>query len=166
MSIRSLQELFIRELSDLYNAERQLSRALPRLVIAAHDARLAESLEIHITETAAHLERLDLMVEALDVRLSRAKCAAIEVLIDDLRDIIDVIEIGSLRDIALLTGIQKLMHHQLAAHQILIALARRLDYRDALPALLGNLEEKTAADKRFDRLANQGTRRGGPAHAA
>lgn len=166
MPITSLQELFIHELSDIYNAEKRLMRDLPRLAGSVHDARLAESLAIHIAEAGAHVDRIDQVIETLDVWPRRGRCAAIEAMVEDLRDIVDVIDPGSLRDIALLAGIQRLIRHQVAAHGIVVTLARRLDYRDVLPALLHNLDEKTASDERLARLAAGSPQQNASMHAA
>ncbi len=156
MPFKSLQELFIHELSELYSADRQLSKALPRLLHATDDGQLSEALDLHMLELGNHLERIEHVMESLDVRPRRGKCAAIETLLEDLRDIVDVVPQGSLRDVALLAGLQKMTRYQSAAHAVIITLARKLDYRDVLPSLTCNLDEKNAADARFARLAGHG----------
>jgi ferritin-like metal-binding protein YciE len=156
MSIKTVQDLFIHELSDIYSAEKQLTKALPRLARAAEDEALAEGFRAHLAETEGQIERIDQVVELLDLRLKRIKCAAMEGLIEESKEIIDSIDEGPLRDAALIGGAQKVEHYEIAAYGTLAALAKQLGYKDALPLLLATLKEEKATDEKLTLLAEQG----------
>ncbi|MDG2538879.1 ferritin-like domain-containing protein [Dyella jiangningensis] len=155
-SITSITDLFIHELSDIYSAEKQLTRALPRLAHAASDAELSGAFQDHAEETQGQVDRIDRIVELLDIRLKRMKSVAMEGLIDEGRDMIDSIAKGPLRDAALIGGAQKVEHYEMAAYGTLCALARHLGYRDAIPLLEETLNEEKQTDKKLTAIAEQG----------
>lgn len=156
MAIKSIEELFIHELSDIYSAEKQLTKALPRLAKAAASDTLAAAFSAHLEETQGQIERIDQVVDVLDIRLKRIKCAAMEGLIEEGKEIIDTIDSGPLRDAALIGGAQKVEHYEIAAYGTLCALAKELGYKDALPLLLETLEEEKATDDKLTVLAEEG----------
>lgn len=156
MAVKSIEELFIHELSDIYSAEKQLTKALPRLAKAADDEGLAAAFETHLGETQGQIERIDQVVETLGIKLKRIKCAAMEGLVEEGKEVIEQIEAGPLRDAALIGGAQKVEHYEIAAYGTLAALAKQLGYRDALPLLLATLEEEKATDEKLTQLAEQG----------
>ena len=158
MAVKTLEDLFIHELSDIHSAERQLTRALPRLARAADNPALAAAFETHLEETRGQIERLDDVVELLDIRRKRIKCAAMEGLVEESRDIIDSIEQGPLRDAALIGGAQKVEHYEIAAYRTLCTLGRQLGYSAAVKLLEATLEEEQATDAILTRLAEPGTR--------
>lgn len=155
-SITSITDLFIHELSDIYSAEKQLTRALPRLAHAASNAELSCAFQDHAEETQGQVDRIDRIVELLDIRLKRMKSVAMEGLIDEGRDMIDSIAKGPLRDAALIGGAQKVEHYEMAAYGTLCALARHLGYRDAIPLLEETLNEEKQTDKKLTAIAEQG----------
>ncbi|PXV59616.1 Ferritin-like metal-binding protein YciE [Dyella jiangningensis] len=155
-SIKTIEELFVHELSDIYSAEKQLTRALPRLSRAASAEELSGAFQSHAEETQGQVERIDQVVEALQIRLKRMKCAAMEGLVEEGRDVIDSIAEGPLRDAALIAGAQKVEHYEIAAYGTLLALAKQLGYDDAIPLLKETLEEEKATDKKLTQLALQG----------
>jgi ferritin-like metal-binding protein YciE len=156
MTVKSIEELFIHELSDIYSAEKQLTRALPRLARAASEPELSAAFEAHLEETRGQVERIDQIVEKLDIKLKRIKCAAMEGLVDEAREVIDGVEPGPLRDAALIGGAQKAEHYEIAAYGTLAALAKNLGYKDALPLLLETLEEEKETDRKLSLLAEKG----------
>jgi len=156
MSVKNIQELFVHELSDIYSAEKQLTKALPKLARAAGNPALADGFTTHLEETQGQIERIDRIVEMLDIRLKRIKCAAMEGLVEEGKEIIDTIEAGALRDAALIGGAQKVEHYEIAAYGTLAALAKQLGYKDALKLLLETLQEEKATDEKLTMLAEQG----------
>ncbi|MET0331222.1 MAG: ferritin-like domain-containing protein [Dyella sp.] len=155
MSVKTLEELFIHELSDIYSAEKQLTKALPKLVRASTHPDLKEAFESHLQETLDQVERLDQVVEQLGIRLKRIKCAAMEGLVEEGKDVIDGVEQGPLRDVALIAGGNKVEHYEIASYGTLIALANQLGYDDAVPLLQVTLTEEKAADQKLTMLAKQ-----------
>lgn len=156
MAIKNLQDLFVHELSDVHSAERQMAKALPRLARAAENPDLSAAFQMHLEETTAQIERLDQVVELLDIRLKRIKCAAMEGLVEESKEVIDSIEKGPLRDAALIGGAQKVEHYEIASYGTLCALARQLGYDDAVKLLLLTLEEEKATDEKLTGLAEAG----------
>lgn len=156
MAVKTIEELFIHELSDIHSAERQMTKALPRLAHAATNPELVQAFETHLEETQGQIERLDKVVELLDIRLKRIKCAAMEGLVEESKEIIDAIPAGALRDAALIGGAQKVEHYEIAAYGTVCALAKQLGYTEALELLLETLEEEKATDSKLTLLAEQG----------
>ncbi len=156
MAIKSMEDLFIHELSDIYSAEKQLSKALPKMARACENPKLTEAFELHLEETMGQIERIDQMVEKLGVRLKRVKCAAMEGLVEEGKEIMDSVEKGPLRDAALIGGAQKVEHYEIASYGTLSALAKQLGYKDAIPLLQATLKEEKATDEKLTMLAEQG----------
>ncbi|MEN4904050.1 DUF892 family protein [Luteimonas sp. TWI1416] len=156
MAVKTLEELFIHELSDTHSAERQMAKALPRLVRAADNPALAAAFETHLEETTLQIERLDRVVELLDARLKRIKCAAMEGLVEESKDVIDSIDKGPLRDAALIGGAQKVEHYEIASYGTLCALAKQLGHTDAVKLLQETLAEEKATDEKLTLLAEHG----------
>lgn len=156
MAIKTLEDLFIHELSDVHSAERQISKALPRLARAAENPELRAAFETHLEETTGQIERLDRVVEMLGIRLKRIKCAAMEGLVEEGKEVIDSVEKGPVRDAALVGGAQKVEHYEIAAYGTLCALGKQLGYDDAVKLLLATLEEEKATDEKLTVLAESG----------
>ncbi|MBD9368426.1 DUF892 family protein [Xanthomonas sp. XNM01] len=166
MAIKTIEDLFVHELSDIYSAEKQLTKALPRLARAAANPMLSEAFTAHLEETNGQIERIDQIVEVLGIKLKRIKCAAMEGLVEEGKEIIDSIAEGPLRDAALIGGAQKVEHYEIAAYGTLAALAKQLNYTDALPLILETLEEEKATDGKLTQLAEQGGNEEAAAQAA
>lgn len=156
MSIETLEDLFVHSLSDIYSAEKQLTKALPRLARAAEDAALASAFEAHLEETQGQIERIDEVVDSLGIKLKRVKCAAMEGLVDEGKEVIDSIGKGAVRDAALIGGAQKVEHYEIACYGTLCALGNQLGYADAVALLAQTLEEEKATDRKLTKLAEQG----------
>jgi ferritin-like metal-binding protein YciE len=152
-AVKTLEDLFIHELSDIYSAEKQLTKALPKLARASSSPDLAAGFETHLEETQHQVERIDQVVEALGLRLKRVKCAAMEGLVEEGKEVIDSIEQGPLRDTALIGGAQKVEHYEIASYGTLIALANQLGYKQAIPLLQDTLKEEKATDEKLTLLA-------------
>jgi ferritin-like metal-binding protein YciE len=153
MAIKTIEDLFIHELSDIYSAEKQLTKALPKLARAASNPDLKAAFESHLEETVGQVERIDQIVELLDIRLKRIKCAAMEGLVEEGNEVIDEVEEGPLRDAALIGGAQKVEHYEIASYGTISAIAKQLGYTDAIPLLQATLKEEKAADEKLTLLA-------------
>ena len=156
MAVKTLEDLFVHELSDVHSAERQITKALPRLARAAENPELAAAFEAQLEETNGQVERRDQVVEQLGIRLKRIKCAAMEGLVEEGKEVIDTIPKGPVRDAALVGGAQKVEHYEIAAYGTLCALAKELGYTDALKLLKATLEEEKATDEKLTVLAESG----------
>jgi ferritin-like metal-binding protein YciE len=156
MTIKTLQDYFIHELSDIDSAEKQLAKALPRLSRAADDPDLVQAFEQHLEETRGQIERIDRIVDQLDIRLKRVKCQGMEGLVDEAREIIETVPQGPLRDAALIGGAQKAEHYEIASYGTLCVLARQMGHQDAAELLDQTLQEEKATDQKLTQLAEQG----------
>lgn len=156
MSIKTLNDLFIHALSDVYSAEKQLTRALPKLARAADQEDLANAFKTHLEETQGQIERLDKLVEVTpDVRIKRIKCLAMEGLIEEGQEIIDGIVAGPVRDAGLIAAAQKVEHYEIATYGTLCALAEKLGYTKAKNLLGETLEEEKSTNKKLTLIAEQ-----------
>jgi len=153
MAIKTLEDLFIHELSDIYSAEKQLTKALPRLARAATNPELVTAFETHLEETQGQVERIDQVVDVLGIKLKRIKCAAMEGLVEEGKEVIEEVEKGPVRDAALIGGAQKVEHYEIASYGTIAALAKQLGYKDALPLLLETLAEEKATDEKLTLIA-------------
>ncbi|KTF41138.1 ferritin-like domain-containing protein [Xanthomonas translucens] len=156
MAIKTIDDLFLHELSDIYSAEKQLSKALPKLARASTNPALRAAFETHLEETQGQIERIDLIVEKLELRLKRIKCAAMEGLVEEGKEVIESIEAGPVRDAALIGGAQKVEHYEIASYGTLAAMAKQLGKTDALKLLLETLQEEKSTDEKLTLLAEQG----------
>ncbi len=151
--ITTLQEAFIHELSDIYSAEKQLTKALPKMAKAATNADLAAGFTLHLEETQGQIERIDQIVEDLGIRLKRIKCLAMEGLVAEGQETIDEIEKGPVRDVMLIAGAQKVEHYEIASYGALIAVAKALGYDAAAKLLADTLAEEKATDTKLNGIA-------------
>ncbi|QSQ52893.1 ferritin-like domain-containing protein [Xanthomonas translucens pv. undulosa] len=156
MAIKTIDDLFLHELSDIYSAEKQLSKALPKLARASTNPALRAAFETHLEETQGQIERIDQIVEKLELRLKRIKCAAMEGLVEEGKEVIESIEAGPVRDAALIGGAQKVEHYEIASYGTLAAMAKQLGKTDALKLLLETLEEEKSTDEKLTMLAEHG----------
>jgi ferritin-like metal-binding protein YciE len=153
MKIESLEKLFVDELKDIYSAESQLIRALPKMAKAASSPVLREAFESHLEETKVQKERLDQIGEALDVRLTGKKCAAMEGLLEEGKEILEADGLPSLIDAALIAAAQRVEHYEISAYGTARALAQHLGYEDAAKLLDETIHEEGAADHKLTKIA-------------
>ncbi len=155
MTVKTLKDLFIHSLSDVYSAEKQLTRALPRLARSATTPELRQAFEQHLEETQGQIERIDRLVENNELRLKRVKCVAMEGLVEEGREQIDEIEKGAVLDAALIGAAQKVEHYEIATYGTLCALAKQLGMDEAAKLLDETLQEEKATDQKLSKLALQ-----------
>lgn len=153
MTRKSIPDLFLLELSDTYSAEKQMTRSLPKMARAASDPQLQAAFERHLEETQAQVERIDRIVEQLEVRIKRAKCHGMEAIIEEGKDLIELIDKGPVLDAALIGAAQKAEHYEIASYTTLCLLAEKLGYTAAAKLLQASLAEEQATDAKLGTLA-------------
>src|SRR5436190_11642040 len=116
MKMASLDELFQDQIKDLYNAETQLLKALPKMAKAASTDELREAFESHLEETRGHVERLEEIGSSLDLKLTGKKCKAMEGLVEEGSEVIDADGEESILDLALISAAQKVEHYEISAY--------------------------------------------------
>ncbi|HYD18109.1 MAG TPA: ferritin-like domain-containing protein [Patescibacteria group bacterium] len=153
MNVKSFEDLFIMELSDVYSAEKQLTKALKKMSKAASDEMLAEAFMMHLEETEGQVARIEELAKKEGLTLKRIKCEAMEGLIAEGQEAIDEVEEGPLLDVALIMAAQKVEHYEIAAYGSLVELSKLLGYADAEELLNETLEEEKATDVKLTEIA-------------
>lgn len=156
MPIKTMEDLFIHELSDTYSAEKQMSKALPKLAKAADNEQLAAAFEAHLEETQGQIERIEEVAQTLGIKLKRIKCEGMEGLVEEGKEAMEKVDEGPVRDAALIGSAQKVEHYEIAAYGTLCAMAKQLGYKDALRLLKTSLDEEKATDEKLTALAEGG----------
>jgi len=147
MGVKSFQELLVDELKDIYDAERRLVRALPKMIKGAHDPALRSALENHLTETEGHVDRLERCFEQLGEDPARKTCKAMEGLLDEGDSLLKESDDGRLRDAAIIAAAQKVEHYEIATYGTLRDWARQLGQNDIATTFQTTLDEEERADK-------------------
>lgn len=151
--IKTLEEAFIHGLSDIYSGEKQLIKALPKLAKAASNEELSEGLRNHLRETEGQVDRIEQIVDQLNLKLPRVKCKAMEGLIEEGQEVIEEIEEGPIRDVMLIVGGQKVEHYEIATYGCLVEMAKKLGFDEAAELLKKTLEEEKATDEKLNKIA-------------
>lgn len=153
MKLKTLEDLFIHELKDLYSAENQLVKALPKMAKAATNEDLKAGFEEHLEQTKNQVARLEEIAESRDYKLTGHKCKAMEGLIEEGSELIDEDAEDSVRDAGLIGAAQRVEHYEMAGYGTARALALCLGYDDAAEILGETLEEERATDEKLSELA-------------
>jgi ferritin-like metal-binding protein YciE len=148
-----LHELFLDELADVYNAEQQLTKALPKLAKAAETDELRETIEQHLEETEEHVSRLEQVAESLDETLKRKTCKAMKGLIEEGEDIVKEQKNSSALDAGIIAACQKVEHYEIASYGTLCAWAEQMGHDEALKLLRQTEEEEIASDEKLTEVA-------------
>jgi ferritin-like metal-binding protein YciE len=148
-----LQELLVDELKDLYSAENQIIKALPKMAKAASSPELKRAFERHLEETKRQVERLDQIGEALDVRMTGKKCKGMEGLIEEGKEIMSEDLEDDALDAGLIGAAQKVEHYEIAAYGTARAHANMLGLNKIAKLLQQTLDEEGATDKKLTQLA-------------
>ncbi|WP_025599985.1 YciE/YciF ferroxidase family protein [Burkholderia sp. WSM2230] len=152
---KTIDDLFVHMLSDIYSAEKQLTKALAKLSRAASDPQLSEAFRIHLEETQGQVERIDKVVETSGVKLKRMKCVAMEGLIEEGQELIDEIDKGPVLDAGLVAAAQKVEHYEIAAYGSLCAIGKQLGFTEGVNLLKETLEEEKATDMKLTEFAER-----------
>jgi ferritin-like metal-binding protein YciE len=151
----SLSDLFLKELQDLYAAEKQLLVALPQMADAAGSQDLQAAFREHLEETRTHLQRLDQVFEELNVQPERKPCKAMEGLICEAHAWIAGQPSPGVMDAGLIAVAQPIEHYEIAGYGCVRTYADLLGYRAIVPLLQTTLNEEGAADKKLTQLARR-----------
>jgi ferritin-like metal-binding protein YciE len=155
MAQEELKELYIDELRDLYNAENQLVKALPKMAKAAANEELRAGFEEHLEQTKGHVSRLEQIFEDLDEKPTGKKCAAMEGLVKEGSEMIGEDFEGPVKDAGLIGAAQRVEHYEIAAYGTVRAFAETLGEDKAVELLNQTLEEEKETDEKLTQLATQ-----------
>jgi ferritin-like metal-binding protein YciE len=152
----TLHDAFIEELRDVYDGERQLTKALAKLAKTATAPPLREAFESHLEETQGQIERLEQVFESLEEKVRGKHCEGIAGIIDEGKAIMEEDFDESTMDACLIAAGQRAEHYEIAAYGTLIAWARAMGHDEAVDLLQQNLDEEKAADEKLSGLAEGG----------
>lgn len=153
MKLDSLETLFVEELRDIYNAENQLVKALPKMAKRASSEELKQAFEEHLGQTKEHVERLEEIFEGLDKSAKGKTCKAMKGLVEEGSEILEEDGEGSVIDAALIAAAQKVEHYEIATYGTLRTWAEILDKSDAVESLQQTLDEEGEADHKLTEIA-------------
>lgn len=151
--IHSLEDLLIHEMKDLYDAEKRLVDALPKMQDAATDKQLRDAFRDHLQETKGHVKRLEDAFFTLNKEADRSTCDAMKGLISEGEEAITADAPGDVKDAALIAAAQRVEHYEMAGYGTARNLAQRLGHTSIADLLQKTLDEEGAADKKLTHLA-------------
>ncbi|HUS19755.1 MAG TPA: ferritin-like domain-containing protein [Terriglobales bacterium] len=153
MKMESLQELYIQGLKDLYSAEKQILKALPKMAKAASSDELREGFEEHLRETEAQVERLEQIFGELGVSPRGKKCVGMEGLIEEGKELMEEDAEPEVLDAGLIAAAQHVEHYEIAGYGCVRTYAELLGYKDAVKLLQKSLDEEGNTDKKLTAMA-------------
>ncbi len=154
MSLTNLQELYVEELKDLYSAEHQIMKALPKMAKAASSERLREAFNHHLDETQGQIERLDQIFQDLGKSPRGKKCMGMEGLIEEGSEILkEKGAASSVKDAGLISAAQRVEHYEIAAYGTVQSYAHMLGYEEQAQALQETLNEEGETDHKLTEIA-------------
>lgn len=152
MKIPTLNELLTDQLKDLYSAENQLIKALPKMAKAASDESLREAIENHLEETKGQVERLDRIAKLLGAKLTGKKCAAMEGLIEEGKEVLEAEAPEPIMDFGIIGAAQRVEHYEISGYGTARALAEHLGHSEVAQLLQETLDEESAADEKLTQV--------------
>jgi ferritin-like metal-binding protein YciE len=155
MADEGLKELYVDELKDIYNAETQLVKALPKLAKAADSDELRQGFEEHLEQTKGHVSRLEQIFKMLDESPKGKKCAGMEGLVEEGSEVLKEGLEGAVLDAALIGAAQRVEHYEIAAYGTVIAFAQTLGENDHASLLEETLAEEKETNEKLTELSRQ-----------
>ena len=156
MSADNLREALVEEIRDIYNAEKQLVKALPKMAKGAESEELREAFEEHLEETEGQVTRLERVFELLDEKPRGKHCAGMAGIVEEGSEKLQEDMEGSVLDACLIASAQKVEHYEIGAYGTAIAWAEALGLNEVVDVLNETLEEEKAADEKLSALAESG----------
>jgi len=151
--LESLKDLYIHELKDIYSAEKQITKALPKLIKAVNSKELKAGFQEHLEQTKKQITRLDTIFARLSENSSGPKCKGMEGLLEEGKDFSKEEAAPAVLDAGLIVGAQKVEHYEIAAYGSLCTFAGLLGYQEDLDLLKQSIEEEEATDKKLTQLS-------------
>jgi ferritin-like metal-binding protein YciE len=149
----TLHELLVEEIKDLYHAEKQLTKALPKMAKAATNDDLRDAFESHLEETREQVTRLEEVFAALDEKVKAKTCEGMQGIIEEGKELMQEDADGAVLDAGLIAAAQRVEHYEIGAYGTCVAWARLLGHDEAASLLEQTLEEEKAADEKLSALA-------------
>ena len=157
--IKTMDDLFVHTLRDIYYAEKQILKALPDMIAKATDAQLKQGFQAHLAETKGHVERVEQVFKMHGVDVKGVDCPAIDGIIDEAEEIAGDIDDKQVLDAALIAAAQAVEHYEITRYGTLVAWAKQLGRSDCASVLQKNLDEEKVADQKLTALAEKSVNR-------
>jgi ferritin-like metal-binding protein YciE len=151
--IKTLDDLFVHMLQDIYYAENQITKALPKMIDKAADPQLKQAFQTHLTETQGQIKRLEQVFQMHGQEVKAVKCAAMDGIIEEAQEIMGDADDDEVRDAAMLAAAQAVEHYEITRYGTLVAYAQQLGRSDCASVLQQNLDEEKATDRKLTALA-------------
>ena len=151
--IKTMDDLFVHTLRDIYYAEKQILKALPDMIQKASEPQLKQGFQVHLGETKNQVTRLEQVFRQHGHEPSGVDCPAIDGIIDEANDVAGEVEDKAVLDAALIAAAQAVEHYEITRYGSLIAWAKQLGRNDCAALLQENLDEEKAADRKLTSLA-------------
>jgi ferritin-like metal-binding protein YciE len=151
--IKTMEDMFVHGLQDIYNAENKITKALPKLIEQATNRDLSAGLKAHLEETKKQIERLERVFEKLGKKPSATDCPAIDGIIKEANETASEIDDKAVLDAAIVASSQAVEHYEIARYGTLIAWAEELGHDDVMRFLTTNLNEEKAANTKLNSIA-------------
>jgi len=153
MASKTFHEMFVDELRDLYSAENQITKALPKLIKAASNAELGRALTSHLDETRRQVDRLERIFDGLDESPKGKKCKGMEGLLEEGDEHVKEAAPGSRRDAVIIAAAQRVEHYEISGYGTARAWAEEMGHAEAVSLLARTLDEEAAADEKLTSIA-------------
>jgi len=153
--MKKLEDLFEHQLKDLYSAENQLIKALPKMQKAAHDSELKKAFEKHLEETKTHKKRLEEVCGELDIKPTGENCKAMQGLIEEAQEMIDEKADKEVKDAGLIAEAQRVEHYEISGYGTLVRYAKELGHTKIASKLQKTLDEEYKTDDALTALAEK-----------
>jgi ferritin-like metal-binding protein YciE len=151
--IKTMNDLFVHQLRDIYYAEKQLVNALSEMAEKATDGQLKQGFVTHLDETKMHVQRLDQVFQMVGAPVKAIDCPAIDGIIEEAEEVAGEVADKSVMDAALISAAQAAEHYEIARYGSLVAWAKQLGRNDCASVLQKTLDEEKATDQKLTRLA-------------
>ena len=151
--IKSLDDLFVHTLEDIYYAEQKITKALPKMIDKVTDPELKQGFQTHLAETKNQVKRLEKVFQMHGVPAKAVTCPAIDGIVDEADEILTDVRDSEVLDAAALAAAQAVEHYEIARYGTLIAWARQLGRNDCADVLKETLEEEKATDRKLTTIA-------------
>ena len=153
MKMDNLEKLWTEELKDLYDAEKQITEALPKMASKAETAELRQAFEEHLRQTEEHVRRLEETFEELDMGNPRKKCKGVQGLLTEGEEMMKEASDAMTRDAALIAAAQKVEHYEIAGYGTVVSYAQQLNYPEIAERLQQTLDEEQETDHKLTKIA-------------
>jgi ferritin-like metal-binding protein YciE len=157
--IKTMDDLFVHTLRDIYYAEKQILKSLPDMIEKATDPQLKQGFQSHLAETKGHIERVEQVFKMHGIDAKAVNCPAIDGILEEANEVAGEVEDKRVLDAALIAAAQAVEHYEITRYGTLVAWAKQLGRNDCASVLQKTLDEEKATDKKLTTLAESSVNR-------